>query len=482
MSLKSLRGIQKTIGFRLTVWYTAILAGSFLLLFAFAYLYFTSMIRDYDRNIINWELDEFVAQLQINGEEGLRREVELHRHISGMNSLFVRLAGPERKTLFLNIPDERTRRDFAFLENGQVNADEGWFPLQQDSFSFGIASRRLADGRVIQVGKSIARSERLLDRFHVQSGAVILSVIALSFIGGILLTSRTLKPLRRFIETLQSIVVTGRMDVRVPVRQAGDELDELATLFNSLLEKIGRLIAGMQDSLDTISHDLRTPLMRLRGIAETTLRSEPDREALREALMDTLEESRRITSMLNTLMDISEADAGAMKLNLAEVHLLSLIDEVTDLYRYVAEEKGIRISTRCGEGIHATVDPIRMKQVLANLLDNALKYTPPGGRVEIECRQEPSEISITVNDTGPGINPEELPKIWDRLYRGDEGRSQHGLGLGLSLVKAIVRAHEGRVAVASEPGAGSRFSIGLPAAARLRSPLESAENANITNL
>jgi signal transduction histidine kinase len=242
-------------------------------------------------------------------------------------------------------------------------------------------------------------------------------------------------------------------------------MDELATLFNTLLEKIKRLIAGMQDSLDAISHDLRTPLMRLRGIAETALRSKPNQEALQEALMDTLEESKRITSMLNTLMDISEADAGAMKLNLTEVRLLSLIEEVTDLYRYVAEEKDIRIQMACEEGIHVTVDPIRMKQVLANLLDNALKYTLPEGRVDITASPTPSEVVITVSDTGPGISSEELPKIWDRLYRGDDSRSQHGLGLGLSLVKAIVQAHKGTVAVVSESGAGSRFSITLPTAA-----------------
>ena len=481
MSLKPLSGIRRSIGFRLTIWYSSILAGSFLVLFAFTYMYFASMIRDYDRSIINWELDEFVAQFQMHGEDGLRREVALHRHVSGVNSLFVRLAGPQRETLFLNIPDERTRADFALFENGHVDADKKWFPFHQGSFSFGIATHRFADGRIIQVGQSIERSEKLLTQFHIQSGVVILSVIVLSFIGGILLTSRTLKPLRRFVETLHSITVTGRMDVRALTSQAGDELDELATLFNALLEKIKRLIAGMQGSLDTISHDLRTPLMRLRGSAEAALRSEANQEALRETLMDILEESDHINSMLNTLMDISEADAGVMKLNLTEVRLSNLIDEVTDLYRYVAEEREIRIQTSCGEGIHVIVDPIRMKQVLANLLDNALKYTPRGGLVDITASQNSSEIVIVVSDTGPGISREELPRIWDRLYRGDESRSQRGLGLGLSLVKAIVQSHKGTVDVSSAPGAGSRFSISLPVTVQSSSSGKSG-TAKLTNL
>ena len=252
------------------------------------------------------------------------------------------------------------------------------------------------------------------------------------------------------------------MDVRAPTTHTGDELDVLAALFNALLEKIKTLITGMQSSLDNVAHDLRTPLMRLRGIAETALRSEQSPEVLREALMDSLEESERIASMLNALMDISEADAGMMKLHLEDVNLLKLIKDVVELYHYVAEEKDIRIYTSCAKDLYLAVDPNRIRQVLANLLDNAVKYTPPEGRVDIEIFRKEYEIVITVRDTGIGIPPEELPKVWDRLYRGDKSRSERGLGLGLSLVKAIVEAHKGHVDVSSVPGGGSSFYIYLP--------------------
>jgi signal transduction histidine kinase len=276
------------------------------------------------------------------------------------------------------------------------------------------------------------------------------------------LASRTLRPIRSLIETLRSIIETGKMEVRAPTHQTGDELDVLATLFNVLLGKINILITGMQRSLDNVAHDLRTPLMRLRGIAETALRSEQTREGSREALMDSLEESERIVSMLNTLMDISEADAGTMKLHLEEVDLLDLIEDVVRLYQHVAEERGIRIHTSCARGLYLTVDLNRMRQALANLLDNAIKYTRPGGRVDIEARSRQYEIVIMVSDRGMGISHEELPKIWDRLYRGDKSRSEHGLGLGLSLVKAIVQAHKGHVDVSSISGVGSSFYIYLP--------------------
>ena len=299
-------------------------------------------------------------------------------------------------------------------------------------------------------------------RFFVDSYIVIVIMILLSFAGGMFLTSRKLQPIRRLIATLQSIVETGQMNAQVPASQTGDETDVLVALFNTLLGKIRLLIAGMQDSLDNIAHDLRTPLTRWQVTAEMALKSNQNREVLQEALADSLEEAKRMAATLTMLLDISEAETGVMKLNLSEVNLLDLMEEAVDLYRYVAEDRDIDIRTACDEGLYTIVDPIRMRQVLANLLDNALKYTLPGGGVDMAACQKQGEIVITIVDTGIGIDPSELLKIWNRLYRGDGSRSQHGLGLGLSLVKAIVQAHKGKVDCRSEQGIGSVFSIYLP--------------------
>jgi len=166
--------------------------------------------------------------------------------------------------------------------------------------------------------------------------------------------------------------------------------------------------------------------------------------------------------MLNTLMDISEAETGALKLKLEPVNISELLENVVELYRYVAEDKQLVVHTAYPRELYVTADRHRLRQALANLLDNALKYTPRGGRVEVQASAHPQEVVINIKDSGPGIPPEEIPKIWDRLYRGDQSRSQRGLGLGLSLVKAIVSAHRGQVEVASQPGVGSCFSVHLP--------------------
>ena len=167
--------------------------------------------------------------------------------------------------------------------------------------------------------------------------------------------------------------------------------------------------------------------------------------------------------MLSTLMDISEAETGMMPLVLEPIDLAELLAEVVDLYRYVIEDHALGVSTLAPPLLWISADRNRLRQVMANLLDNAIKYTPPGGQITLTACQEPAGVAIVVEDTGRGMMPEELVHIWDRLYRGDKSRSYRGLGLGLSLVQAVVQAHHGTVAVSSTLGVGSRFTLRFPA-------------------
>jgi signal transduction histidine kinase len=247
----------------------------------------------------------------------------------------------------------------------------------------------------------------------------------------------------------------------------GDAVDELSALFNAMLDRINGLIAAMGESIDNVAHDLRTPIARLRGMAERALQagdSPVARNAQKEALADCLEEADRILSILNTLMDISEAEAGVLQLRREPVPLRALLAEVTELYEDVAHARRVSVTVEPGDEFVVSGARDRLRQVFANLLDNAIKYTAEGGHVAISVAPDGDSAVVTFSDTGAGIAPEHLPRIWQRLYRADPSRSERGLGLGLSLVKAYVAAHGGHVDAQSTPGQGSRFTVRLPVA------------------
>lgn len=453
-----------TLGLRLVAGYALLFVISIVLLAVLAYLLFIHFMREPDRAFMEAQAYELASAYERGGVEALRRELVSSPSDERREELLVRLANAHGRTLLLYNPDDWKQGEIEQLERQPQRAGEAWVQLgpAEDDDALEAFTLSLSGGLVLQVGMDADLREDALESMREVFFFTALPVLILALLGGTFLAYRALQPIRHLVRTLQSVIDTGDVQTRVPTEGLRGEFAELVHLFNRMLDRIEALLAGMRGTLDNVAHDLRTPMTQLRGMAELALHAERGGETYREALADSLEASESVMTMLDTIMDVAEAEAGAMPLRLEMLRVADLVDDVVELYQFVADEKGLTVETQVPADLYLKADRNRMRQVLANLIDNAVKYTPEDGHVLVEAARNEREVLLRVRDTGIGIMPSELPRIWDRLYRGDQSRSERGLGLGLSLVKAIIAAHGGHVEVESGPGSGSTFIVHLP--------------------
>jgi signal transduction histidine kinase len=462
MSSNPAKSLLRKFTVRLSLWYAMLFTLSAGVLFGLLYFLLASALERKDHEVIETRLRACAAVYDNGGLDALQEFVQGSRDTDKPRSFFVRVAGVSGTVLLMNVPDDWVQFDPEALKPGGDMSRLVWLRIPQDAErDFTIASMRLPDSSVLEVGRSTSNREVVLQAFRLNFLAVMTPTLLLGVLGGALFAHRATQPVREVVATARAIIDTGDFSARVPSTTTRTDLDELARQFNRVLDKNQSLIQGMRAALDNVAHDLRTPLARLRGTAEAAMQETVD-TAAREALADCVEESDQVLTMLTALMDITEAESGVMQLHRALTSVNALLASVIDLYQVIAEEKRISVTTQFMTSCEAAVDAVRMRQVFANLLDNALKYTPEGGAVQVSCSTRGGRVAVCIRDTGIGISAAEQPLIWDRMYRGDRSRSQRGLGLGLSLVKAIVEAHDGEVSVDSESGRGAAFTVVLP--------------------
>jgi len=464
MFFERVNKFRRTLAFRLTLLYTAMFALSSFIAFLTFYEVMISRIHARTDKILGSEMKEVSLSLASKGIETVKKEIVDEAESIGTSDVFFRLLSPEGDEIASSNLDSWkgigiNRIALKHLGKGGPVFETPKLPSWKHKVR--ILYGTVVPGMVVQIGWSLRDDELLFGDFREVFITVIAIVLALSSLGGWLMAKRGLSGVKGLTETALAIS-NGAIERRVTLTGRGDEIDRLSGIFNYMLERIQSLIKEMREIIDNIAHDIRSPIGRIRGLAEVNLTGEKSPDEYKAMAANTVEECDRLLATVNTILEVSETEAGVAALSRSEVDISALVEDACDLFRPLAEDRGLDLKVNAVPQCLVHGDRRKLQRVFANLLDNAIKYTASGGNITVSAEKTHKEVIVAIRDTGMGISSEEILHIFDRFYRVDKSRSIPGAGLGLSLVRAIVRRHGGEVKVSSSPSLGSTFTVVLP--------------------
>jgi len=451
--------------FRLTLWYTGIFTLSACVAFLLFYLFITTVIRErLDRDLLN-QAGQFSVVLRDQGIRAVEEFALLEAQAAGVKQVFYRLLYPTGQAF--SSSNLASWREIEIRQAAIARLLEAGEPVFETVSPGSRAEKvrllyaRIGPAVILQTGQSMEADSRLIAAFRGVFAVTMVLLIALAAGVGWFMARRAVSGVEAIARTARGIS-GGNLARRVPATGSGDEIDQLAATFNAMLDRIQSLVKEIREMSDNIAHDLKSPLTRIRGAAEVTLTTGKSLGEYETMAAGAIEECDRLLGLIDTMLMISRTEAGVLTPALGRVDLAALLREAVDLFAAAAEDRGLTLDTHLPESLAIDGDPRMLQRLLANLLDNAVKYTPAGGSVTVGLEDRGKQVGITVQDTGIGIAAADLPRIFERFYRCDQSRSVAGTGLGLSLARAIARAHGGEVTAESRPGAGSRFTVTLP--------------------
>lgn len=465
MLLRNSGRFLNSLAFRLTLTYAFISTISLLAVLAVSYLALQSTLQSRLDEEMAGEIQEYGSLLQTQDLAVLRDVLAREAVSEGTDRIFFRVLNPAGDEV---ISTDMTAWDGVGVNKSSLLSAAGGKTVFETArygtrpYPVRILYGRIGADLVMQMGESSSANAKTLQGFRKVFGLGILGCVCCSIAVGILMARRSLKGVRD-VTRAAGRISSGDWDSRVPVSRRYDEIDELAASFNAMVEHVHALIRELKEVTDDIAHDLRTPITRMRVAAETALSNASKPRDEEQLAGNIVEECDRVLELINTMLDISQTEAGARPLARERIDLSSVVEDVYELFRPAAEDKGVALRLEQQRQMLVDGDTRRLKRAIAHIVDNAVKYTMPGGSVTVNCSGNADKADVSISDTGVGIPEEDLEKVFARFYRVDKSRAEAGNGLGLSLSRAILRAHGGDVTVTSVFGEGSTFTATVPA-------------------
>jgi heavy metal sensor kinase len=447
---------------KLTLWTSLVLATSLAAAFAWVHHGLRRVLEARNDAFLERKAAELLASVageQAGGRAAL--DAEIRREVAAYEDEGLMIAVREPGRLSVT-PEGDVARSLA------DHPDRTGTPLTVRPISVGprfrlLATRPDAQGLSLVLAISLTETEATLAEFDrwVAGGAGAFLVLAVA--GGLLFSRQALRPVA------ESIAAARRLDPkdlteRLPRTKAGDELDELAGTINGLLDRLAAYHAQVSRFTADASHELRSPLAAMRAAVEVTLQQPRTAADYRDVLASLGEQCERLTALVNGLLLLARADTGEVTVRREMVDLSALAEEAAEMYEPLAEERGLAFRWECPPGAAVLGDAQRLRQLVTNLVDNAMKFTPSGGSVRLGVQRDGQNATLSVSDTGIGIAAEHLAHVFERFYQADPARSSSGAGLGLSICRWIVEAHGGAITAKSQEGDGTTFTVRLPLA------------------
>ncbi len=467
MSLRQkIADIRHTLAFRLTLWYAGIFMLSACVAFFFFYLLIASVLRQQTDQALISEIRTFSSILSTQGPEAVKRQAFIQAQAAGEKKIFFRLLyitgqvfSSSNMSYWRDIGINKTAVN-RLLDSRTPIFDTINIPDRKHKVR--VLYAVIGPGMILQLGQSMENHTRIIEVFRKVFITTMVILFALAVVVGWFMARRALVGVETVTRTARRIS-EGSLEKRVPVKKRADEIDQLALTFNQMLDRIETLVTGIKEMSDNIAHDLKSPITRIRGIAEISLTSGSSMQEYESMAAGTIEECDRLLDMINTMLIISRTEAGVNQLDCQNLDIVRLVTDACEIFQAPAEAKGLVLECDCPEPISVYGDMRLIQRMVANLLDNAIKYTPADGRIDVSVSSGADDtVEIAVKDSGLGISGQDIDHIFERFYRCDPSRSQTGTGLGLSFARAVARAHNGDINVASKPDEGSTFTIKLP--------------------